>query len=824
MYPYKYNNRQPLNLRLGIKSSFNKIRNAIALAYCCYIANDKKHLCIYSKQDNDSISIDETLKQEIELFLGGIEIDSFIKNSSLFLAQLEHIQVTFELLFGLGRINFVNQTNNSSLERTGGKRYQKQILFSSQIRLLDIIITSYSKEEQVDFLLSWLKDTPSSNKKFEIAICEFLTILSERCIFKLKFKDDDDLYFQQEGIIKAILESDNHIAELTKEEVVGTLRVFNSFVNEELHRFISKSNGGFTIEADNISEATEYLYEQSVKLDLSESRYFNETKQFEQLQIEDIKDSNTNSNPLQQIYFGAPGTGKSHAIDGIVTEQNSVRTTFHPDSDYSTFVGCYKPCKIPTKDKYSNVSLEELIDKANEITSRPAGDKVGYIIDFVTQYAERLCQIVKENEDIISLNNLLNKVLGFSNDTYLSKVISKTLEEQNDKSEITYKFRPQAFTDAYVKAWKNLEEPYYLVIEEINRGNCAQIFGDIFQLLDRDSNTGYSSYKITPDKDLQEYLCKAFADANIYDVEIKQGKKMQLPCSLNILATMNTSDQSLFPIDSAFKRRWDWKYIPIDYTDNGHYIACGYKKYKWTEFLETVNNRIESVTQSEDKKMGDWFVKPNGNEISADKFVSKVIFYLWNDVFKDFSHDGNTIFKEDFNKFHKFFDFKGDVKLEVLEKFLLSLGLTDISGNNSSDNNTDDFDADYDESISTKGNDYSMYSLNGNGRYNKGEVAFNAIKMFTENNSAMSANDIYNIWANLNIPVSNLVLTETLYYEKKNKSKESSERFEKRYNVLKLNDNSIIYISKGYTLDTITQFMNIVNRQSDWNIHIERVS
>lgn len=377
---------------------------------------------------------------------------------------------------------------------------------------------------------------------------------------------------------------------------------------------------------------------------------------------------------LQQIYFGAPGTGKSFAIDKVAKMYNSIRTTFHPDSDYSTFVGCYKPCKTPVRSNNCNVSLEKLIAMANEITSRPAGDKVGYIIDFVTQYAERLCQIVEENDTIISLNNLLNKVLGFSNETYLSKVISKTLEERNDTAEITYEFRPQAFTDAYVNAWKNLEEPYYLVIEEINRGNCAQIFGDIFQLLDRDSKTGYSSYKITPDKDLQEYLCKAFADANIDDIEIKQGEKMQLPNNLNILATMNTSDQSLFPIDSAFKRRWDWKYIPINHKENEAFIVE--KKYSWNSFLKIVNDHIESVTLSEDKKMGAWFVKADDKGcISAERFVSKVVFYLWNDIFKDFSHDGNTIFKDEYKSFHKFFNYDGSVNTDILMKFLNSFNI-----------------------------------------------------------------------------------------------------------------------------------------------------
>ena len=296
--------------------------------------------------------------------------------------------------------------------------------------------------------------------------------------------------------------------------------------------------------------------------------------------------------PLQQILFGAPGTGKSHTLknDANITEKNSIRTTFHPDSDYSTFVGCYKP----TKDE--------------------------------------------------------------------------------ERGEITYDFTPQAFTNAYIAAWKDLDNPFFLIIEEINRGNCAQVFGDIFQLLDRDEY-GYSSYKTTPDQDLANYIRKQLDDADIDDAEVKSGKKMQLPPNLHIWATMNTSDQSLFPIDSAFKRRWDWRYIPIDYTDRGHYIACGDTQYSWADFLQKVNERVESVTMSEDKKLGYWFTG-NGlgqKEITIDRFVSKVVFYLWNDVFKDFGRSGNTIFKDSFSKFHLFFDFSGKPKIDIVKAFLDAL-------------------------------------------------------------------------------------------------------------------------------------------------------
>lgn len=350
----------------------------------------------------------------------------------------------------------------------------------------------------------------------------------------------------------------------------------------------------FTISGNTITLNPNYK-EMEIDVDRNNKRAF-----FELFSTQ-LKHHKINA-PMQQILFGAPGTGKSHTLNGDanITEQNSIRTTFHPDSDYSTFVGCYKPTKV------------------------------------------------------------------------------------EERGEITYDFTPQAFTNAYVAAWKNVNKSFFLIIEEINRGNCAQIFGDIFQLLDRDEY-GYSSYKTTPDQDLANYIRKQFADTNIDDDEVKTGKKMQLPPNLYIWATMNTSDQSLFPIDSAFKRRWDWRYIPIDYTDKGHYIACGDTKYSWADFLRKVNDKVESVTQSEDKKLGYWFMGNGAEqmEITIDRFVSKVVFYLWNDVFKDFGKSGNTIFKDTFDKFHKFFDFGGNPKVEVVKAFLDALGVNDSNENSS---------------------------------------------------------------------------------------------------------------------------------------------
>lgn len=182
-----------------------------------------------------------------------------------------------------------------------------------------------------------------------------------------------------------------------------------------------------------------------------------------------------------------------------------------------------------------------------------------------------------------------------------------------------------------------------MVIEEINRGNCAEIFGDIFQLLDRNPE-----YNIEPSTELRAYL-EEYEKSN--NVKLLFDGKLQMPNNLSILASMNTSDQSLYPMDSAFKRRWDWQYVRIDtecVNSNFTIKIDDTHQYSWLEFLAKVNDKIYSVTKSEDKQIGNWFINASKSEnsISKELFINKVLFYLWNDVFKDEVFNPDNIFIE----------------------------------------------------------------------------------------------------------------------------------------------------------------------------------
>lgn len=441
-----------------------------------------------------------------------------------------------------------------------------------------------------------------------------------------------------------------------------------------------------------------------------------------------VEDSPSIEYPFQQIFYGAPGTGKSHTINEETKDEDVIRTTFHPDTDYSTFVGAYKPT---TKE----VELRDL-----------SGHKV------------------VENGEIVK------------------------------EDRIIYEFVAQSFLQAYVSAWKkyadaNEGEPQkqFLVIEEINRGNCAQIFGDLFQLLDR-NDYGFSDYPIKADADMKRQLQKAFAGLVIAQKDkinamyegkdivsqVLNGDILLLPNNLYIWATMNTSDQSLFPIDSAFKRRWDWTYMPISNAEKDWTIEVDGSKYDWWQFLEKINEKIGSTTNFEDKKLGYFFCKAQDGVISAKTFVGKVIFYLWNDVFKDYEF-GDAIFNdEDGSKlsFDKFYTSEGKNSKVVEEKvalFLKNLGLIPIEISKE-ESEIEDEDGNTPESNSRN---YDKFTVNDGAECAKNKLAIECIKEYIKLNPDITAQEVYEKWTSLGSIVPHFIETKEQFDSRTDNSKRS---------------------------------------------------
>jgi hypothetical protein len=422
---------------------------------------------------------------------------------------------------------------------------------------------------------------------------------------------------------------------------------------------------------------------------------------------------------LQQIFYGAPGTGKSHSVNQIV-EEDAIKRAIRFAQYLQTVT---KPNGEPLADRtmkgyLATPKIDWVIDIARKCPTISDSIETVYDIEDAEAIEEIRKTVAKTSKDIDG-NNMYSSALGhyskmlevntvfrttFHPDTDYASFVGCYKPQMGSTGNIEYSFCPQVFTEAYITAWENPYTTIYLVIEEINRGNCAQIFGDLFQLLDR--KEGFSQYPIHADEDIRKCLVSEHTDEDpsfgtngldftpeqvalinqVLDCEhnvaekIASGEVLVLPPNLYIWATMNTSDQSLFPIDSAFKRRWDWKYIPIEYDKENWVFEVGGKRYKWGEFLSKINPEIYTITESPDKQMGYYFPKANPTTgiISQDTFVNKVLFYLWTDVFKDYDV-ASVIFKnKKKNRSFLFTDFFEDD--EALGNFIENMELVSEDG------------------------------------------------------------------------------------------------------------------------------------------------
>lgn len=322
--------------------------------------------------------------------------------------------------------------------------------------------------------------------------------------------------------------------------------------------------------------------------------------------------------PLQKILFGSPGTGKSYMIREIATNDldiqldpstqtspNIIKTVFHPEYTYGDFMG-----KLLPHGQGSNVTYKY------------------YAGHFLKVLGKAYHNILNHRDE----NALLSQCL--------------------------------------------------LVIDELNRGNASAVFGTVFQLLDREEN-GWSSYEIDLSdlelvgllnamghkagvsndeaisillgqgntKSLETFCQEQRAESNqpspkaLHLLALLEGKKIKLPPNLSIIGTINTSDESIYYLDSAFKRRWDWQYIeaPLSEDDAPAELKSLFVELPnkgllpWAEFIVKLNEFIRSHHQSirriEDKQIGWWFIKPIDGKISFQQVKDKLLFYLWDTVF-----------------------------------------------------------------------------------------------------------------------------------------------------------------------------------------------
>lgn len=287
------------------------------------------------------------------------------------------------------------------------------------------------------------------------------------------------------------------------------------------------------------------------------------------------------------IFFGAPGTGKSYELNkravAAFEQKNVRRVTFHPEYTYAQFVGCFKP--------YSRLVVSNDVS-ASEIADAP--------------------------------------------------------------TTIEYRYVPGPFIQTYVDAIKHPDENYLLVVEEINRANPAATFGDIFQLLDRDS-VGESEYEIAVPQDLHDYLKvqvgpflkdsfgNSFGTQRMQNSEyIQATASIKIPANMYIWATMNSADQGVFPMDTAFKRRWDFEYMDINNNESVidyAWVSLGQTdlEVRWNQVRKGINRLLRNAKINEDKWLGPFFIKESSladDDTFNRAFKDKVLLYLYEDAAK----------------------------------------------------------------------------------------------------------------------------------------------------------------------------------------------
>lgn len=539
---------EPIDLKLGIKSSLKKPKATLALLLLMWETEGEPADLIYAVEDGNGLKLVPEIEQRlydrlraIEPAISAEQFHDIINANCLLTSQIEPLMVALELVWRVARIRFVTKRSNAD-ERTGGNRYPKRMFFTSNMDILAALTNS--DESFCRVLFAWLGVTIDMDQATEMRLLRVLTAFSENAIYKLVDKNHE-VIFNQESLYRTMLSTGQAVDVAGDDEAKGALRILKSALKEGLFSSITL-RGDLACPRDE--DSLKRYCDRVMALHQMETRMPSEVPTKAPTSPNDGGDSDSAKNIL---LYGVPGSGKSHEIKTRFCDDESrmERVVFHPDYTHSDFVGQIMP--------------------------------------------------------------------------------SSSVD-----GHISYPFVPGPFTRILKKAIAKPAEIFYLVIEEINRGNAPAIFGEVFQLLDR--KCGESEYGIS-----NSDIAKA-----IYGDE---GHMVKIPANLYILATMNTADQNVFTLDTAFKRRWTMRCIENDFD------KCEFRdmpicesQITWKSFAETINAIIidcgENSLSSEDKRLGAYFVKKSELQDAA-LFGEKVLMYLWNDALK---YDRDKVFRSEY--------------------------------------------------------------------------------------------------------------------------------------------------------------------------------
>ena len=639
------------DLKLGIKSSLPKPKATIGLFILIWGVMNKPASIIYADEDSGKLNLKKEIFEKIKLLRNSTDIDennlkNCISENNLLTSQLEALIVAFELVWPLGKIEFENGMT-ATAERTGRLRYSKKIHFTINMDFIDLAFQN-EKNLFYDVLLNWIGVSEIRiENRIESRLIRLLTLMSEKAIYKLQ-DDNTGVIFNNLSIYSKV--SKNLSLDIKGDvEAKGSLRILLSELRENLNSYLLYDGNQVTKKTETENDLDSYSKRVDTYLLLMNEKSSTVSNNNNHVQ------ENSLHLPRNRIIFGAPGTGKSHLLENQREEyfgdnDHYERVTFHPNYTYSQFVGAYKPVALKNK------SVESLDSKTKDIL---------LILNDKTKTAQEKYDLLfnkfKENENLTRLPILLgiceDEKFQTKNVDYSpgsnnverahGKAIKPYVKLRSDdatSNDITYSFVPGPFVRTLMKAKQTPSENFLLVIEEINRANAAAVFGDVFQLLDRDED-GKSEYPIDASEDLKKYLEES-------GVALEDGK-IEIPANMYIWATMNSADQGVAPLDAAFKRRWEFEYIGIDDNEN-EVVDCeipipkkensngDFDFVSWNGFRKALNEKLKGLSGvNEDKLLGPFFISKHRLETAKENaedfikfFKSKVLMYLYEDVCK----------------------------------------------------------------------------------------------------------------------------------------------------------------------------------------------